>query len=60
MLCGTRTQSQLIASGLDVLTIIRRLGHSSPTVTLNVYGHLFANTDDRAATAFDAAFAGRT
>ncbi|MCC6780923.1 MAG: site-specific integrase [Hyphomicrobiales bacterium] len=41
--------SQLIASGLDVLTISRRLGHGSPAITLSVYGHLFANTDDRAA-----------
>lgn len=48
--------SQLIASGLDVLTISRRLGHGSPTITLAVYGHLFSNTDDRAAQAMDAAF----
>jgi integrase len=33
--------STLIASGLDVLTISRRLGHGSPAITLNVYGHLF-------------------
>jgi integrase len=50
--------SQLIASGLDVLTISRRLGHGSPTITLGVYGHLFSNTDDRAAQALDAAFSG--
>jgi integrase len=30
--------SQLIASGMDVLTISRRLGHGSPSITLNVYG----------------------
>jgi integrase len=41
--------SQLIAAGLDVLTISRRIGHASPTVTLNVYGHMFKNTDARAA-----------
>jgi integrase len=41
--------SSLIAAGVDVLTISRRLGHASPTITLGVYGHLFANTDDRAA-----------
>src|SRR5262249_56014653 len=29
--------SMLIASGVDILTISRRLGHSSPTITLNVY-----------------------
>ena len=48
--------SQLIASGMDVLTISRRLGHSSPTITLSVYGHLFANTDDRAVQVVEAAF----
>jgi len=48
--------SQLIASGLDVLTISRRLGHGSPTITLSVYGHLFANTDEKAAAVIDAAF----
>lgn len=49
--------SALIASGLDVLTISRRLGHGSPAITLTVYGHLFANTDDRAAEAINAALA---
>lgn len=48
--------SQLIASGMDVLTISRRLGHGSPTVTLNVYGHLFSSSDDRAAAVFEGAF----
>jgi integrase len=41
--------STLIASGLDVLTISRRLGHATPVLTLGTYGHLF-KTDDRAAT----------
>jgi integrase len=40
--------STLIAAGLDVLTISRRLGHGSPVITLGVYGHLF-KADDRAA-----------
>jgi integrase len=48
--------SSLIAAGLDVLTISRRLGHASPTITLGVYGHLFANTDDRAAEVMEALF----
>ena len=48
--------SQLIAAGLDVLTISRRLGHASPTITLNVYGHLFSNSDDRAADVVETAF----
>jgi len=41
--------SQLIAAGLDVVTVSRRIGHSNPTVTLTVYAHLFGNTDERAA-----------
>lgn len=48
--------SQLIASGMDVLTISRRLGHSSPTITLGIYAHLFSNTDDRAADVIERAF----
>jgi hypothetical protein len=42
---------------MDVLTVSRRLGHGSPAITLDVYGHLFANTDDRAAQVVEAAFA---
>ena len=48
--------SMLIASGMDILTISRRLGHASPGITLNVYGHLVAGTDDRAAQIMDQAF----
>jgi integrase len=47
--------SMLIASGVDILTISRRLGHSSPTITLGVYGHLVHGTDDRAAAVMDMA-----
>jgi integrase len=50
--------SQLIASGLDVVTVSRRIGHSNPTVTLGVYAHLFGNTDERAANVVEAAMAG--
>jgi integrase len=34
--------SMLIAQGESVVWISRQLGHSSPSVTLNVYAHLFA------------------
>jgi integrase len=50
--------SQLIASGLDVVTVSRRIGHNNPTVTLTVYAHLFGNTDERASNAVEAAMAG--
>jgi len=48
--------STLIASGMDVLTVSRRLGHASAVVTLRVYGHLIHGTDDRAAAIIEAAF----
>ena len=47
--------SALIAAGLDVVAVSRRLGHASPALTLSVYGHLFSNSDDKAAAAIDAA-----
>jgi integrase len=49
----------LIASGMDVLTISRRLGHASATVTLSVYGHMIAGSDDRAAQIVDEMFGSR-
>jgi len=48
--------SMLIAAGVDILTISRRLGHASPKVTLEVYGHLIAGSDDKAAQVMDQAF----
>ena len=43
--------SVLISKGVDILTISRRLGHSKPSVTLDVYGHLIEGTDTAAAQA---------
>ena len=45
--------SALIAAGQDVVTVSRRLGHAKPTITLNVYGHLFRNTDADCADAIE-------
>jgi integrase len=47
--------SQLIAAGLDVVTISKRLGHSSPTITLSTYAHMFSNDDSKAARAINEA-----
>jgi Phage integrase family len=52
--------SHLIAAGVDILTISRRLGHSSSTVTLNIYRHLMPHTDDKAALAIEAALSKST
>jgi len=51
--------SALIASGLDVVTVSRRLGHGTPMVTLTVYAHLFEKTDLTAASAIEATLQAR-
>ncbi|WP_295034666.1 site-specific integrase [uncultured Microbacterium sp.] len=45
--------SNLIASGCDVVTVQRALGHAQPSITLNTYSHLWPSAEDktRAATA---------
>lgn len=43
--------SNLIASGCDVVTVQRALGHSQPSITLNVYSHLWPSAEDRTRTA---------
>jgi integrase len=39
--------SGLIASGADVVTVQRAMGHSSATITLNTYAHLWPTAEDR-------------
>src|SRR5262249_44109746 len=46
--------SALIAAGLDVVQVSKRLGHSNPTTTLRIYSHLFKQDDSAAAKAMDA------
>jgi integrase len=48
--------SMLIASNMDIVQLSKRLGHSSPTVTLNVYSHLYKR-EDKAAEVINAALA---
>jgi integrase len=43
--------SALIAAKEDVVKVSRRLGHASPSITLNVYAHLFSDDDSSAAAA---------
>ena len=50
--------SQLIASGVDIVTISKRLGHARPSVTLAIYAHMFTSDDSKAAAAINAALAG--
>jgi len=47
--------SQLIARGVDIVTISKRLGHAKPSVTLAIYAHMFHTDDSKAAAAINAA-----
>jgi integrase len=47
--------SQLIAAGVDIVTISKRLGHAKPSVTLAIYAHMFTTDDSKAAAAINAA-----
>ncbi len=52
--------SLLIASGLDVKVVQARLRHASAKTTLDTYGHLWPDSEERTAAAIDAALAART
>ena len=49
--------SMLIDAGVDVVKISKQLGHASPTMTLDVYAHLFNQQADNSADAINAAVA---
>jgi integrase len=48
--------SLLIQSGASVKAVQARLGHASAVVTLDTYGHLWPDEEDRTRAAVDAAF----
>lgn len=50
--------SLLIANGLNVVFVSRQLSHANPSITLEVYAHLFerANHADTARGALDASY----
>jgi integrase len=48
--------SWLIAHGVDVVTISKRLGHTNPNITLGTYAHLFDADDSKVAKAINEAF----
>ncbi|HYF36383.1 MAG TPA: tyrosine-type recombinase/integrase [Prosthecobacter sp.] len=49
--------SQLLAAGVDIVTVLKRLGHAKPDITLRVYSHLMPGADAAAVAAMDKAFA---
>lgn len=48
--------SYLIASGVDIKTVQKRMRHASAKTTLDVYGHLFPDSDESTRDAVSAAF----
>jgi integrase len=48
--------SGLIAAGVDVLTVMRRVGHASSEETLGTYGHLWHDHEQRTRDAVEASF----
>lgn len=51
--------SLLIASGLDVKTVSTLVRHASPSITLNVYGHMWPDRDESGRTAVGKVLADR-
>jgi integrase len=51
--------SILISEGIDIVQISKRLGHASPTITLNTYSHLFKKDDDDLVSALEKALRGK-
>jgi integrase len=54
--CRHTYASTLILAGESVVVVQRRLGHESAAMTLDVYGHLFPDADDRTRAAIDAVY----
>jgi integrase len=50
--------SLLIHQGLSVKVVQTRMGHSSAKITLDIYGHLWPDEEDRTRAAVDAEFGG--
>jgi integrase len=48
--------STLIDGGESVVVVARRLGHANPSMTLNVYSHLFEDSEERTRSVVDAAW----
>ncbi|GGX54131.1 tyrosine-type recombinase/integrase [Streptomyces fructofermentans] len=48
--------SLLIAAGESVKVVCERLGHTNAAMTLNVYSHLFPDSEDKTRKAIDGAF----
>ena len=48
-----RVSSRILNHGIPVLIMSKRLGHSKPSLTLDVYGHLIPSKQEEAAQLMD-------
>ena len=48
--------SLLIAQGVDILTVSKRLGHAKVSTTLDIYSHVLAKSDEKASDTLDRLF----
>jgi hypothetical protein len=55
MRCAILPHQRSSLGGRDVLSVSRRLGHSTPAITLNICSHRFQNKDEAAAAPIEAA-----
>lgn len=47
----------LISQGIDIETVARELGHSKPSITLDIYGHSLDSSDEKASDILEKIFA---
>ena len=55
---GDTHASQLIDAGLDIVKVSKRLGHAKPSITLQIYAHLFRDDDASVVAALNATLLG--
>jgi len=45
--------SLMLNNGVEILAVFHRLGHASPSITLDVYGHILPSLQNEAAQIMD-------
>jgi integrase len=50
--------SLMLNHGIPVLIVSKRLGHSKPSITIDVYGHLIPSQQEEAARLMDSLMSG--